>query len=563
MEQQHDLDELFTMAAEHEKNGKLEDALTNYQAILAKEQYNVSVLHKIALIYEQLNQLEECVKIFARLSVVSPDKSNKANFYYYKGRLFKEKGNLNAAFREYTTAIKYDSKHVLSFHALLQLSNLYNQYMLFDSAKLCHDEISKYYSNQTFQEIKLLSLHYNPKIDAQTLFKEHVEWGRMIEAQYQPAIHSKDKRPLHQKLRIGYVSPDFYVHPVACFIKAILKSHDKSNFQVYLYSNVKKPDMITEEIKSYGHFWRDFGSKTEKDLFDMICQDEIDILVDLAGHTTNSSLRIFACKPSPIAVTWIGYPNTTGLSTIDYRLTDEYADPIGLTDKYHTEELFRLPHSFLCYSPYHSPPLAQPPVCKNGYITFGSYTSDLKKITPETIALWSLILRDVEDSRFIMKSAHLGIDSVKERVEQMFENNGVESSRILLKEYTDYKEHLNLFNDVDIILDSTRYSGTTTTCEALWMGVPVITLAGDMHVSRVTTSILTNIGLKNLVGATENQCVRIAKELSQNIPLLKELRQTLRDRMACSPMMDAVLFTKNLENAYRIMWKRRYGANNK
>jgi predicted O-linked N-acetylglucosamine transferase (SPINDLY family) len=496
------------------------------------------------------------LKIYTKLAVAEPNNCNKANYHYYNARVLQEKNSLNEAFREYISALKYNQKDNRYFLSLAQLANLYSEQMLFDSAQLCHAEIAKYRTNAFFHSFKTLSLLYDPKIDAQTLFSEYALWGKKLEDEQKPVTHFKDQRPLHQKLRIGYVSSNYRLHPVAYFIRAILKNHDQANFTVYLYADVKNPDVVTEKIKTYGHIWRDFSGKSDRDLLKLILEDEIDILVDLSGHTGNS-VRVFACKPAPIVITYLDCPHTTGLSRIDYFLTDEYADPTGITDKYYTEELFRLPNSFLCYDPLKAPPINEkPPLAKNGYLTFGNYSSTLKKITPETIALWSSILREVEDARFIMRTSYLNIAEVRNRVEQLFENNGVDPTRIICKGFVNYEEHLASFNDLDIMLDPIRYSGVTSNCDALWMGVPVITLAGDMHMSRTTASLLSNIGLKNLVAATEKQYRQIAKELAKNGPLLKELRRTLRQKMILSPVMDGASFTKNLENAYLTMWQR-------
>ena len=278
--------------------------------------------------------------------------------------------------------------------------------------------------------------------------------------------------------------------------------------------------------------------------------------MDLGGHTAPGLLLAFAERLAPIQVTWLGYPNTTGLQEMDYRLTDERADPSRMTDAFHTEALIRLPKGFLCYRPLTgAPPVLPPPSVSSRHIIFGSFNA-LQKITPVVLEVWARILALVPDSRLLLKSSAFSQPAVVDRYKQPFLDVGVAFDRLMFHgNIPDVTKHLELYSQVDIALDPFPYNGATTTCESLWMGVPVITLAGKMHAGRVGVSILTQMEMTDFIAASPEDYVRIAVELANNPARLSELRRTLRHRMAASPLCDAKGFTRAVEDAYRAMWK--------
>jgi protein O-GlcNAc transferase len=266
---------------------------------------------------------------------------------------------------------------------------------------------------------------------------------------------------------------------------------------------------------------------------------------------------LFARKPAPVQASWLGYPNTTGLKTIDYRIVDSYTDPPGLTDPFYTEQLVRMPESFLCYMPdSDSPEVGDLQAMTSGHITFGSFNNFTKE-TPEVLALWAEMLARIPDSRLLLKAKGFGDRETKDRVAGVFMEKGIDSERIeLLAHETSFSGHLGLYNRIDIALDPFPYNGTTTTCEALWMGAPVITLAGNTHASRVGMSLLTNIGLPELVAATPEEYLTIAVDLANDLTRLRSLRESLRDRMKKSTLTDSNKFIAGIEALYRRMWER-------
>lgn len=404
----------------------------------------------------------------------------------------------------------------------------------------------------------LLNLNYQRKNDAQTLFAEHLKWARVHAAPLEREIlpHDNDPAPDRQ-IRVGYVSGDFRRHAVGSFIEPVLAHREPESFHVICYSDVLRPDETTERISSLCDGWRDIRGLSDVEVAEMVRHDQIDILVDLAGHTGSNRLQLFARKPAPVQVTYLGYPNTTGLSTMDYRITDAWADPLGQAEQFHTEQLYRLPRGFLCYQgPAQSPAPTPPPVAKNGYVTFGCFNI-LAKLTPETLGLWAKIMTVLPNSRIVLKD-RLGTFSNPARrryVQDIFAYHRIAADRLeLLGKEPDRTKHLESYGRVDVMLDPFPYNGTTTTCEALWMGVPVITLAGTRHAGRVGVSILKSAGLPEFVATNIEGYARSAVLLARDVNRLTLLRRTLRQKLSASALCDAPKFSKILGMAYREMW---------
>lgn len=361
-----------------------------------------------------------------------------------------------------------------------------------------------------------------------------------------------------RRLRIGFLSGDFRRHAVAYFIRGALQYLDRAQFQLFAYHNFRTEDSVTWELKPAFDFWRSVYGLPDQETADLIATDRIDILIDLSGVTAGARPLVLGRKPAPIQVHWLGYPNTIGLDCIDYRLTDSWADPPTEGGSFYTEELWRLPHSFLCYSPPEAAPnIEQPPCMGRTEITFGSFNSRAK-LSEECIAMWVEVLKAVPNSRFVLKSL-IGTDdeAARDSLLQLFVAKGIVADRIeILLWRRAAEDHLAAYNEIDIALDTFPYHGTTTTCEALWMGVPVVTLAGDRHAARVGVSLLSNIGLDAFVANNRNEYVEIAVALAENREALLGLRQTMREKMRSSPLMDQRGMGADLGSALRGMWHR-------
>ena len=357
-----------------------------------------------------------------------------------------------------------------------------------------------------------------------------------------------------RRLRIGYVSPDFRAHSVAYFIEPVLKYHDSGHYEIFCYYNHTVEDSVTRRLRAHTDHWRTISGLSDDEAAQLIRKDHIDILVDLAGHTGNNRLLVFARKPAPIQATWLGYLNTTGLAAMDYRITDHSASPPGITDRYHSENLIRLPDSQWCYQPpAECPPVTPLPALTTGLITFGSL-HNLAKVTPEVIRLWSRVLMVIPDSRLIM--AARGLNRLRLQMEERFAEDRIKSSRLELLDAMPFDEYLALHQRIDVNLDTFPYSGGTTTCHSLWMGVPIITLAGETVTSRGGASLLGSLRLTELIAKSETEYLDIAVHLGKKIEFLAAIRTGLRERMINSPLTNAQNFTKNLEQAYRDMWER-------
>jgi predicted O-linked N-acetylglucosamine transferase (SPINDLY family) len=471
------------------------------------------------------------------------------------GNCLKEKGQLDEATAEYQSALSIDPSlpevHNNLGSVLNSRGDLDASIAAYVKAISLAPDSSSAHSNLIF------TMNYHPRYDTKTIAEEHRRWNQQHGLPLRKFIvrHAND-RTAGRPLRIGYISADFREHAVARFAMPLLSSHDRNHFNVFCYAQVPAPDAITRGFRQLADGWHNIVGLSDVQVADVIRQDRIDILVDLAGHTKGNRLLVVARKPAPVQVTYLGYPATTGLDAIDYRLTDALADPPGQTESFCTEQLVRLPQTAWCYQPPESsPPVSALPSLVNRFITFGSF-NNFTKINEELLAWWAQILNRVPRSRILLKALALNCDFARERTLGVMRDFGIDSDRIDLRGFVPAADHLALYNQVDIALDTYPYHGTTTTCEALWMGVPVVTLAGQSHVSRVGASLLTTVGLADLIAETPTQYVQIATSLAIDPPRLQAIRSTLRGHMQRSPLMNAPVFAHNVEAAYRLMWRK-------
>ncbi len=389
--------------------------------------------------------------------------------------------------------------------------------------------------------------HYEADYDPARLAREQETFGRIVD-RHDPARRFEPSE--RQKVRIGYVSGDFRRHAVASFIEPIFAHHNRERFEIYCYSNWANADEITERLKGYADHWEPIFNVPDAEVAERIERDRIDILVDCSGHTGGNRLPLFGLKPAPVQATYLGFPGSTGLASIDYRISDPWADPPGLTEQYHQEKLIRLPHTFYCYRPHDDAPEVSPsPAQEVGHVTFASFNL-FRKVTGRMMELWAQILAAVPGSRLVMIT-HANED---QRMRAIFAAAGVAPERLELVQRGRLIEYYQRLAKVDIQLDTHPYNGHTTTCDCLWMGIPVVTLAGGTSVSRSGVSVLNNVGHPEWIANTPDQYVRIATELAGDVPHLAMLRRTLRSEMAGSPICDARQITRDLEGAFETMW---------
>lgn len=388
------------------------------------------------------------------------------------------------------------------------------------------------------------------------VFRRHCEWADRFET---PLItkHSfaeRDRDP-QRKLRIGYVSGDFIRHPVGFLLRDILHHHDPSHFSIHCFSMLVRPEEALPELRDAADTWEDIFFLGDDEVDEAIRKAQIDILVDLSGHTAFHRLLVFARQPAPVQAEWIGYFHSTGMRSIDYFITDPVTTPVG-SGQLFSETPVYLPHTRFCYGPPdYAPDVVEPPVEKRGAITFGSFNR-LPKMTEESVAAWGSILRAVPASRLIIKSGAFTDATARERLTARFAQQGIDADRLELRENSVHAAMLGEYRDIDIALDTFPFNGGMTTLEALWMGVPVLTIAGDTVVSRQTVSALANIGLdKELAFSNVDDYVAGAVALANDPRRLAELRRELRPRMVASPLRQSEQFTRDLEALYRSMWQ--------
>jgi protein O-GlcNAc transferase len=397
----------------------------------------------------------------------------------------------------------------------------------------------------------LYSLQFHPGYDEQSLFREQRRWNELHALPLQPCVrpHGND-RALDRRLKVGYVSAEFYSQAESFFIVPLLERHDHKHYEIHCYSSVLRPDHLTAHLNATADVWHDVREMSDADLAGKIRDDRIDVLVDLAMHMSHNRMLAFARKPAPVQIAWLAYPGGTGLDAMDYRITDAFMDPPELPAGHYREQSVRLGDCWCCYSPLCEAPAA--PKRGGGPIRFGSINNPCKNNSP-LLKLWARVMNAVPDSRLIIQTLSREHQNT---IVAIFESAGIAAHRIEFVQRKPRAEYLRIYDCIDICLDPLPYNGITTTCDALWMGVPVVTLAGKTAAGRAGTSILSTVGLPELIAKSEDAFVNIAVKLAHDPARLAELHATLRQKMVQSPLMDAAGFTRKMEAAYRDAWQR-------
>jgi len=400
----------------------------------------------------------------------------------------------------------------------------------------------------------LYTLLYDPSLDDVEVAEQHRDWAKQFAEPLRPADLPRCSRTDPDRaLRIGYVSGHFRDHAVTLFSRPMILAHDRSAFHITCYSSGTASDAMTDEFRDFAHQWRDISLMDDEAAAKLVREDEIDILVDLAGHIGGNRLLLFARKPAPIQMTYLGYQHTTGMDVMDYRITDAVADPPGVTDHLYVEKLLRLDPSFFVYAPSdYAPDVAPPPSLENGFITFGCLNNPTKH-GAAVVEVWAELLRAVPDSRLLLlgPTAH----DADPRVAKLFESHGISGERVRFIGKRPRKVYLASYAQIDVALDPFSFSGHTTTCDALWQGVPVVTLAGKTYAARMSTSTLTQARCAQWIASSSDDYIAIARRLAENRAELTTLRQSMRERLKSAPILDADGFTRSLESAFRKIWQ--------
>jgi protein O-GlcNAc transferase len=532
----------------------------------------------------KVSRKEEAIQCYRRAVMLKPDRSE---FYNNLGNALREAGRVAEAMDCYRKAIglKPDSAQVY-----FNLGVSYTHERGFDDAIACYQKaiaINPAYmeahlnlgttmlrtgrveaSLAAFQRVielapdaasaysnRLFALLCRAGDRPEEIFPAHREFAVRFESRSKPSrpVYPNTRDP-ERRLKIGYVSPDFRLHSVAMFMEPILDHHDRRQVEVYGYYSHATEDSVTARLRRAFDHWLNCNELSDEQLAARIGADGIDILIDLAGHTAGNRLMVLARRPAPVQVTYLGYPTTTGLSAVDYRLTTHDIDPEG-SEAWYSERLYRLPRTLWCYrSALGLAGQAGPaPLVAKGYPTFGS-TNHPAKISPETVALWSEILRRLPGSRLLMTSVPEG--GARESLLERFAHHGVRPEALIVHGRLPTEDFRALTQEIDVALDPFPYNGTTTTCEALWMGIPVVTRVGKASVSRSGYALLKAIGLQELCGRDEAEYAQIVIDLVRDPQRLCELRHGMQARLEASPLRDEIGMARDIETAYRTMWRR-------
>ena len=526
------------------ERGKLDEAMACYRrALELKPDYPLAHSNLGAAFMVQ-GKLDQAVACYGRALELKPDYAGAHNNL---GNAWKGQGKLDEAVACYRRALELEPDFAEAHN---NLGSVFKDQGKLDEAIACYHralelkpDYAEVHSNLVYAQM------FCSGYDAQALYEEHRHWNQRHAASLAKSIqpHPNDRSP-DRRLRIGYVSPDFRLHPVGRFLLPLLESHDRGSVETFCYASVEMPDAMTDRCRAHADVWRDLFGSSDEQVADAIRQDRIDILVDLTMHMAKNRLLIFARKPAPVQVTYLAY-----CGTMDYRLTDPYLDPPGQDERFYSEQSIRLPETYWCYRlAIETPPVSALPAVEAGHVSFGSL-NNFCKVTSPTLAAWARLLQADSESRLLL---HAGTGSHREQVRAFLAEQGIAPERVIFVAFKPTAEYFRAYRQIDVALDPFPYGGGTTTCDALWMGVPVVSLAGKTAVGRSGLSILSNIGLPELVARDPEQYVRIAAELAQDLPRLNDLRSTLRERMQSSPLMDAPRFARNIEAAYREMWRR-------
>lgn len=406
----------------------------------------------------------------------------------------------------------------------------------------------------TFLAALALGLNYSPAATREEIFEVHRRYGRSLELKVTPHRQFPNTPDPDRPIRVGFVSRDLRRHSVAYFLEPILEHHDPQRAHMTCYTTSRARDEVTERLDAKSDLWRDCHAHDHITLMETIRKDRVDVLIDLAGHFAGARMPVFASRPAPVQVTYCGYPNTSGLSRITARFVDSITDPAPDADALATERLVRLDPCFLCYRPFEDapPPRSAP---NPGPFTFGSFNAT-KKYSPQTLDAWGEILKRAPDSRLYLKHPRFRMEDVRDHFIAEFRARGVDPERVeLALKVDDTAGHLAAYDHLDLALDPFPYHGTTTTCEALWMGVPTLTLAGDRHATRVGASLMHAVGLDELVTDSVDHYVELAVALAGDPARMTRLRAGLRERVAGSPLCDGPAFARRFEDALSTLWR--------
>jgi predicted O-linked N-acetylglucosamine transferase (SPINDLY family) len=528
--------------------GRLDEAVACYRRAVELKPGYVDAYNNLGAVLKYLRRFDEAVACCRRALELNP---SFPEAHVNLGNALKELGRPDEAVACHRRALQL-APGLSAAH--LNLGNVFKDQGQLDDAVACYRQaVAQHPADAEAQGNLIYTLLFCPNCDAETIREEYRRWNqRFAEPLAECLPPPPNERSPDRRLRIGYVSPDFRDHVVGRNLLPLLREHERRQFEVFCYAHVLCPDRITKQFQAQADTWRNVVGLSDDALARHIREDRIDILVDTTLHMAGNRLLVFARKPAPVQVTFAGYPGTTGLTAIDYRLTDPYLDPPGLHDEHYAEESVRLAETFWCYDPLGSEvAVNRLPALDRGYVTFGCL-NNFCKVNSTVLQRWARVLHAVARSRLVLLAV---AGTHRQQTLDRLAQEDVAAERVTFVTPQPRTSYLEQYHGIDLGLDTSPYNGHTTSLDALWMGVPVVTLAGETVVGRAGVSQLSNVGLPELIADRPERYVEIAVALAHDLSRLAELRATLRERMQHSPLMDAPRFARNVEAAYRHMWR--------
>jgi FkbM family methyltransferase len=574
------------LGAVYRAQAKLDEALKCFQKANQIDPKSAGVAYRIGEIYNDQGDLNKALELFDITIKVDEE---YISAYLAKAEILKKQREFEEAEKVIQTALGIEPRNV---GAQVSLGELYKHEGRYDDAielyekliqshpkvagirvnyALCMQELGQFDESEknylkafedqpdTFESLSnyLMGLHYNPVRSKEEIFEKHKLWDQNFAPKKRPNRPVPVNTDIDKKLRIGFISGGFRTHPVGWMITSALENLPKDQFEIYCYTTNNRYDRITKRIHAVTDKWQSVIGYNDEIISKMIKDDEIDILIELSGHSADTRLKTVAMEPAPVIVKWVGgLFNTTGMASVDFLISDHQETPNG-EEKYYTEKLVRMPDDYICFlPPEYAPDVAELPAKENGYITFGCFNNPTK-VNDSILEKWAEVMNRVSESRLFLKSKQYDTPALRERIIDTMEKCGISSDRILFEGQSPHDELLECYNLVDIALDPWPYSGGLTTCEALWMGVPVVTKPGPTFAGRHSTTHLYNAGFPDWITATWDEYSDKVVELASDIEALAEIRSGIRNKVAASPICDGERFGMHLSKAFREMWKQR------
>ena len=527
--------------------GQFDEAIAACRQAIAQRPHFAQAYCDLGSALAGKGQLDQAIAALRQAVAIKP---NYPKALSNLGNALKETDQFDEAIAVYHQAIALQSD-LAEAHS--NLGNALKKIGQLDQAIAAYRQAIALKPSLHFAQSNLIyTLHFHPAYDARTIAEEHRLWNRQHAEPLRKFIqpHSNNRSP-DRRLRIGYVG-DLGDHPVGRFILPLLAAHDRNAFEIFCYAQVRVPDKMTAKLQAHADAWRSIVGQSDEQAAELVRQDRIDILVDLAMHSGSNRLLVFARKPAPVQVTYLAYAGGTALETIDYRLTDHHLDPDAADDGHYMEKSVRLTGTYWCYQQsIRTAPVNELPALSTGYITFACL-NNFGKVSQNTLEIWAELLQAIPNARLLM---HCPVGNHRAALTQFLNSRGIAADRLESVARLSPEQYFQTYHRADVGLDPFPYAGGTTTCDALWMGVPVVTLAGRTAVGRAGVSILSNAGLPGMIAHTTEQYLKIAADLANDLPHLAQLRSTLRQRMEHSPLMDAPKYARSIESAYRQMWR--------